>query len=73
MQTLRTFTTGSGTDGRFHSLPALKEAGLAPNLERLPVSIRIVLESLVRNCDGRKVTEQDVRNLAGWNARARGD
>ncbi len=72
MQTLRTFTTGSGTDGWFHSLPALKEAGLAPNLERLPVSIRIVLESLVRNCDGRKVTEQDVRNLANWDARAPG-
>ena len=39
-----------------------------PRLNRLPVSIRIVLESLLRNCDGLKVTEKDVDNLASWNA-----
>ena len=71
--TLRSFATASGKTGKLHSLPALKEAGLAPNLDRLPTSIRIVLESLVRNCDGVKVTEQDVRNLAGYTAASPGD
>lgn len=46
-----TFTTGTGTPGQFYSLPALSENGY-PRLNRLPVSIRIVLESLLRNCDG---------------------
>jgi len=70
--TLRTFETGSGTEGKYHSLTALEEAGLG-RIRRLPVSIRIVLESLLRNCDGRKVTEQDVMNLASWNATDTGD
>ncbi len=73
LDTTRTFTTGSGTQGKLTSLPALKEAGIAPNLDKLPVSIRIVLEALARNCDGKKVTEQDVKNLAKWNAKAPGD
>jgi aconitate hydratase len=72
MNTLRTFTTGSGSEGKFHSLPALAEQGF-PNLSRLPVSIRIVLESLVRNNDGLKVSEKDIRNLANYNAKAPGD
>ncbi len=72
MDTLRTFTTGSGTEGRFHSLPALAEQGF-PNLGRLPVSIRIVLESLLRNNDGLKVSEKDITNLANYNAKAPGD
>jgi aconitate hydratase len=63
MNTLRTFTTGSGTAGQYHSLPALAEQGY-PNLPRLPVSIRIVLESLLRNNDGLKVSD---------NAKAPGD
>lgn len=63
-----TFTTGTGTQGQFYSLPALAEGGY-PQLNRLPVSIRIVLESLLRNCDGLKVTEKDVANLAAWNAK----
>lgn len=63
-----TFTTGNGTEGQFYSLPALAESGY-PQLHRLPVSIRIVLESLLRNCDGLKVTEKDVANLAAWNAK----
>lgn len=63
-----TFTTGNGTEGQFYSLPALAEGGY-PQLHRLPVSIRIVLESLLRNCDGLKVTEKDVANLAAWNAK----
>lgn len=72
MNATRTFTTGLGTEGIYYSLPALAEAGYA-GLDRLPVSIRIVLESLLRNCDGLKVTEKDVDNLASWNAKAPGD
>ena len=67
MNTIRSFQTGSGIEGKLHSLPALEEAGLG-KISRLPISIRIVLESLLRNCDGRKVSEEDVKNLAGWNA-----
>jgi len=70
---VRTFTTGSGSEGNYHSLTALEEAGVAPNLASLPVSIRIVLESVLRNCDGLKVTEDDVKNLANWNAKSPGD
>ncbi len=67
-QTLQTFTLAAGRTGSFHSLPALEAAGVGP-VSRLPHSIRIVLESVLRNCDGKKVTEQDVRNLANWNAK----
>src|SRR6185369_13598400 len=55
--------------GKFHSLPALAKK-LNLQLERLPVSIRIVLESVLRNCDGKKVTEEHVRELAGWQPNA---
>ncbi len=55
----------SGAAGRYYSLPALEAAG-AGKVSRLPVSIRIVLESVLRNCDGRKVTEEHVRQLANW-------
>ncbi|MEM9236933.1 MAG: aconitate hydratase AcnA [Verrucomicrobiota bacterium] len=72
MDTLRSFTTGAGTEGQFHSLPALAEQGF-PNLSKLPVSIRIVLESVLRNVDGRKVTEDDVRNLANYQAKDTGE
>jgi aconitate hydratase len=64
---LRTFDLGDGRDGGYFSLPALEEAGVG-TISRLPVSIRIVLESVLRNCDGKKVTEKDVRALANWNA-----
>lgn len=67
LDTVRTFTTGSGSEGKFNSLPALAELGFN-NVSRLPVSIRIVLESLLRNNDGRKVTDDDIKNLASWKA-----
>src|SRR5690349_8845518 len=51
--------------GQLYSLPALGRALNVP-IERLPVSIRIVLESVLRNCDGKKVTEDHVRELANW-------
>ncbi len=66
-QTLQTFDPGQGRTGSFHSLPALEAAGVGP-ISRLPHSIRIVLESVLRNLDGKKVSENDVRNLANWNA-----
>ena len=70
---VKTFRTGAGTDGTFYSLPALAQSGVAPDLEKLPISIRIVLESVLRNCDGKKVTEDDVKNLANYSAKAPGD
>src|SRR5919106_838 len=60
-------TLQSFKHGKLHSLPALSKK-LDLKLERLPVSIRIVLESVLRNCDGKKVTEAHVRELAGWKA-----
>jgi len=72
MNTPQTFTTGNGSAGKFYSLPALEAAGIG-KVSKLPVSIRIVLESLLRNLDGKKVTEADVKNLANWNAKAPGD
>jgi len=62
--TLKAFTTESGREGRFFSLPEL--AKTYPNVSRLPVSIRIVLESVLRNCDGKKVTPEHVAELAQW-------
>ncbi len=50
----QTFDIGNGSKGTFYSLPALEEAGLG-KISRLPVSIRIVLESVLRNCDGKRV------------------
>src|SRR3954470_18060062 len=64
-QTLQRFDLGNGQTGSFYSLPALEKAGLGP-ISRLPVSIRIVLESVLRNCDGKKVAEASVRSLANW-------
>ncbi|MEN9814128.1 MAG: hypothetical protein RLZZ412_110, partial [Verrucomicrobiota bacterium] len=63
---LRPFSAG-GRSGQLYSLPALEQAGLG-KISRLPVSVRLVLESVLRNCDGVAVTEQDVRTLAHWNA-----
>ena len=67
--TLRSFSYGSGKTGTYHSLPALEEAGIGP-VSKLPVSIRIVLESVLRNCDGKRVAEADVHTLANWAASA---
>ena len=65
--TLQTFFT-NGAELAYHSLPALAKGGL--DVSRLPVSIRLVLESLLRNCDGKRVTEHAVRALASWQAKA---
>ena len=65
LQTLRQFDLGTGKEGSFYSLPALEKAGVGP-ISKLPVSIRIVLESVLRNCDGKRVSEAAVRALANW-------
>ncbi|HAL37719.1 MAG TPA: aconitate hydratase, partial [Polaromonas sp.] len=62
--TLKNFKTASGKSGKFYSLPAL--ARQFPKVARLPVSLRIVLESVLRNCDGKKVTAGHVEQLANW-------
>src|SRR5437763_4808127 len=66
--TLQKFDAGSGRDGFFHSLPELEKQGVG-KISRLPISIRIVLESVRRNCDGKKVRPKDVETLANWNAK----
>jgi aconitate hydratase len=67
--TLQQFDTGNGRRAAFYSLPALEKAGIGP-ISRLPVTIRLVLESVLRNCDGKKVTENNIRELAQWQPRA---
>jgi aconitate hydratase len=67
-KTLKSFSTASGATGKFFSLPEL--AKQFPNVNRLPVSMRIVLESVLRNCDGKKVTREHVEQLANWQPNA---
>ena len=63
--TRKPFKMASGRSGRFFSLPALGRQ-LGVDLGRLPVSIRIVLESVLRHCDGHRITPDHVRQLAQW-------
>ena len=63
--TLQEFDLGNGSNGAFHSLPQLEKAGVGP-VSKLPVSIRLVLESVLRNCDGKRVSQEHVRALANW-------
>ena len=62
--TLKSVQLGKAGKGSFYSLPAL--AKKFPNVKRLPVSMRIVLESVLRNCDGKKVTADHVAEVANW-------
>ncbi len=66
--TCKTFQTASGKKGKFYSLPAL--AKQFPSVARLPVSIRIVLEAVLRHCDGQKITPAHVKQLATWQPQA---
>src|SRR6266496_842072 len=68
-KTLKKFDAGKGREGFLFSLPALEEEEIG-KISRLPVSIRIVLESVLRNCDGQKVRRKDVEALANWNAKS---
>ena len=60
------FNTGNG-QATLYSLKKLEEAGVGA-ISQLPFSIRVLLEAVLRNCDGFTVTEEDVKNLAAWNA-----
>ncbi|RZI77258.1 MAG: aconitate hydratase, partial [Rubrivivax sp.] len=66
--TVKTFKTASGKSGRFYSLPALSRE--FPGVSRLPVSLRIVLESVLRHCDGERVMPEHVAELANWQPQA---
>ena len=67
--THRSFTLASGKTGTLYSLTALEAAGIG-RISRLLVSIRIVLEAVLRNCDDKKITEAHVRQLANWQPNA---
>src|SRR5438045_9718841 len=67
-KTLTQIDAGKGRAGWLHSLPALEQQQIG-KISRLPVSIRIVLESVLRNCDGKKARRKDVETLAKWNAK----
>jgi aconitate hydratase len=67
--TLQEFELGNGRQGRYYSLPELERQGIA-QISQLPVSLRIVLESVLRNYDGRKIREEDVRAIANWQPQA---
>ena len=66
--THKRFTPRTGVEGIMYSLHELKRKGFGA-VSRLPVSLRVVLESVLRNVDGERVTEGDVRELAGWQPR----
>src|SRR5436190_2821679 len=66
---LQQFDAGEGLTGSFYSLPQLEKAGIGA-VSSLPVSIRLVLESVLRNWDGKRVSEQNVRALANWKPKA---
>ena len=64
-KTFQDFDLGNNKKGKFYSLPMLEKQGVGP-ISKLPISIRIVLESVLRNCDGKKVREEDIRAVANW-------
>ncbi|MEZ6100190.1 MAG: aconitate hydratase AcnA [Pirellulaceae bacterium] len=65
-QTRDSFATGTG-NATIYRISRLEDAGLG-RISALPYSIRILLEAVLRTCDGYSVREEDVQNLAGWNA-----
>src|SRR5438132_14110562 len=67
--TLQSFSSGPDKTGQFYSLPQLEKEDVA-QISKLPISIRVVLESVLRNYDGEKITEDDVRAIAGWQPHA---
>lgn len=71
LNTLTLFAPANGKKGYIYSLKSLKSSGL--DVSRLPISIKIVLESVLRNCDGKTATEADVKNLASWSAKKPAD
>lgn len=66
---LQSISLKNGENRKIYSLPALETAGIGP-ISKLPVSIRIVLEAVLRNVDGKKITLEHVRQLANWQPNA---
>jgi aconitate hydratase len=66
---LQSFPTSGGRDSEFYSLPQLEKEEVGP-ISSLPFSIRVVLESVLRNCDGERITEEDIVQLANWSPKA---
>jgi aconitate hydratase len=67
---LQRFESASGSTYQFYSLPQLEKSGIGP-ISRLPISIRVVLESVLRNCDGRRITQSNVKALANWQSKGK--
>ena len=67
LNVLERFSPSAGATASFYSLPALEKLGVA-KVSRLPVSMRVVLESVVRNVDGKRIRDEDVEALARWSA-----
>src|SRR5438270_11123805 len=67
-KTLQRFDAGNGREVFFHSLPELETQGVG-KISRLPISIRIVLESVLRNCDEKKVEAKTVKTWPSWNGK----
>jgi aconitate hydratase len=65
LETIRDYAIAPGRTGRLHALAAVEEAGFGA-VSRLPVCLRVILESIIRNCDGDKITRDHIRLLAGW-------
>src|SRR5712664_3030126 len=65
----QTFTPATGKTSELYSLPQLEKEGVG-KISRLPVSIRVMLESVLRNFDGERITEDDVRSVANWQPNA---
>jgi aconitate hydratase len=61
--------TGFGR-AQIYRLDALEKAGVATGLSRLPFSIKVLLEAVLRSVDGELVTAEDVKRLSAWNAKA---
>jgi aconitate hydratase len=59
----------SGASSTYYSLPQLERTGVA-NVSRLPVSLRVLLESVLRHLDGRRIRDKDVEALVSWQPRA---
>ena len=60
-------------EATIYSLRELEKQGIISDLRKKPYSIRVLIESLLRQKDGRLITDEDVRNVASWNAKDNGD
>ena len=68
----KTLSTAEG-DVTIYSLRELEKQGIVKDLSKMPYSIRVLIESLLRQKDGRLITDEDVKRIASWNAQDNGD